>query len=156
MSTHEGNNDGSDDEDDDGDYDDEDGYDLFGEISSKNQGVSQEFIDSLDRIPKTKFKPNDSCAICRNEYLSDPYPLVVKLNNCNHMFDLECVSSWLKKNPTCPMCRKNVNEKRKIELPTGTGRRSDNSQLGNNAEENEEGEEGEEEEDEDDPMNMYG
>ncbi|ODV63938.1 uncharacterized protein ASCRUDRAFT_41685 [Ascoidea rubescens DSM 1968] len=114
-----------------------------------NKGVSQEFIDSLERISKKKLKTNDSCSICRNDFLNDPYPLIVKLNNCDHIFDLECIGPWLKINPTCPMCRKNVNEKRTIELPTKS--RNSNNNDGGDGEDKED-----EEDEEDDGMNMYG
>ncbi|KAK9467299.1 hypothetical protein V1512DRAFT_206028 [Lipomyces arxii] len=77
-------------------------------------GVSQEFLDGLDRIPKKKLKKDDTCAICSTPYLDDRYPLVVKLP-CNdlHHFDLECIGPWLKLHATCPLCRKNLLEKKK-------------------------------------------
>ncbi|KAK9470812.1 uncharacterized protein V1510DRAFT_404674 [Dipodascopsis tothii] len=72
-------------------------------------GVSQAFIDALDRVPKKRLRPTDSCAICASAYLDDPYPLVVALP-CNplHHFDLECIAPWLRLHTTCPLCRKDV------------------------------------------------
>ncbi|KAK9454131.1 hypothetical protein V1511DRAFT_461064 [Dipodascopsis uninucleata] len=79
-----------------------------------DRGVSQQFLDALDRIPRKLLKKDDSCAICSTPYLDDKYPLVVKLP-CNdlHHFDLECIGPWLKLHATCPLCRKNLLEKKK-------------------------------------------
>lgn len=75
-----------------------------GDSNDSNQGVSSLFLDTLDRVPKSKLKPDDACPICQNVYLEDNYPLVVRLR-CRHMFDLECLGPWLKLNNSCPMCR---------------------------------------------------
>lgn len=83
-------------------------------------GMPDSFVDSLDRVDKKKLTSSDTCAICSQEYLSDPYPLVVVLP-CpgKHMFDLECISPWLKRNSTCPLCRHDMAKKEplKIEVP---------------------------------------
>ncbi|QIX01790.1 hypothetical protein AMS68_007307 [Peltaster fructicola] len=81
------------------------------------QGVSDEFIASLDRVDKTELSDTMSCPICANPFLDDKYPLVVRLPcHKDHMFDLECIEPWLKLNPTCPLDRKEINE-RKVEIP---------------------------------------
>ncbi|KAK9245167.1 hypothetical protein V1506DRAFT_459516 [Lipomyces tetrasporus] len=78
-----------------------------------SKGVSQEFLDSLDRIPRKKLKSDDMCAICNTAYLEDKYPLVVKLPcNNRHHFDLECIGPWLKLHATCPLCRKDFLKKK--------------------------------------------
>ncbi|KHO01790.1 Zinc finger, RING/FYVE/PHD-type [Metarhizium album ARSEF 1941] len=73
------------------------------------RGVSQEFLDSLDRVSRKKLRKDDDCAICKIPYLEDPYCLVVELP-CKgaHQFDLECVGPWLRSKGTCPMCREEV------------------------------------------------
>ncbi|KAJ4419751.1 hypothetical protein N0V82_004794 [Gnomoniopsis sp. IMI 355080] len=70
-------------------------------------GVSQEYLDMLERVPKKTIKPDDSCPICAEKFLDDQYPLVVELRceTVNHKFDLDCVSSWLQVKGNCPMCR---------------------------------------------------
>ena len=76
-------------------------------------GVPDEFLAALERVPKTKLRPDDACPICSNAFLDDKYPLVVTLPcHGNHRFDLECISPWLKLNPTCPMDRQNLIKKK--------------------------------------------
>ena len=41
----------------------------------------------------------NTCSICL-ENLSDDYKLV-----CNHVFHKECITYWLTKSNTCPLCR---------------------------------------------------
>ncbi|KAK5701798.1 hypothetical protein LTR97_004616 [Elasticomyces elasticus] len=70
------------------------------------QGVSDEFIQELERVPKKSLKEDQSCPICSNPFLEDPHPLVVRLAcHKDHLFDLECIQPWLKLNPTCPLDR---------------------------------------------------
>ncbi|KAI9696499.1 MAG: hypothetical protein M1820_008127 [Bogoriella megaspora] len=70
------------------------------------EGVSDEFLAQLERIPKGKLKKSEVCPICSNPFLDDQYPLVVRLPcHKDHVFDLECITPWLKLNPTCPLDR---------------------------------------------------
>lgn len=86
---------------------------LAGSGGESAKGVPQEFLDSLDRIPKKKIKAADECAICATSYLEDPHPLVVRLPcNPKHHFDLDCIGPWLKLHSTCPLCRKDLLAKR--------------------------------------------
>lgn len=89
--------------------------DFDGNSDDTSGGLSENYIDSLPRIDKHKISDGDSCAICQCDFLDDPYPLVVKLPRCNHEFDLECLTIWLQKNHTCPMCRDDL-RKKKIEI----------------------------------------
>lgn len=86
--------------------------------STKSKGCSDTFIDSLPRVTSKTLKQEDTCAICCSNFLDDEYPLVVKLPNCGHMFDFECVAMWLSKNTTCPMCRDNVTDKKEFQVDT--------------------------------------
>lgn len=82
------------------------------------RGVTQQYLDSLDRVPKKKLKKDDACPICAEPYLDDPYPLVVELPcHGSHKFDLECVGPWLQSKGNCPLCRKDLTEKKKFEIP---------------------------------------
>lgn len=81
-------------------------------------GVSQEYLDTLDRVPRRRLPDDDNCPICTERYLDDPYCLVVELPcPANHRFDLECVGPWLQSKGNCPMCRHDLTQKKKIEIP---------------------------------------
>lgn len=48
--------------------------------------------------------PNDkTCSICLGEY--QPKESVRTIPECNHYFHVGCIDEWLRKNPTCPLCR---------------------------------------------------
>ncbi|KAF8456080.1 hypothetical protein BDZ91DRAFT_667373, partial [Kalaharituber pfeilii] len=70
------------------------------------RGVPDSFLDTLERVPKSELKDTDDdvCAICSERFLSDPFPLVVRLpcgaGGRGHRFDLECVGAWLRVNST--------------------------------------------------------
>lgn len=84
------------------------------------EGVSDEFIAQLERIPKKQLekRPDESCPICSNPFLEDPHPLVVRLDcHGSHLFDLECITPWLKLNPTCPMDREVLIKKKAPQPP---------------------------------------
>lgn len=79
---------------------------------SEVQGVSDEFIEQLERVPRKQLKPDMSCPICSNPFLDDSHPLVVRLPcHKDHIFDLECIQPWLKLNPTCPLDRQTLVKK---------------------------------------------
>ncbi|KAI1777146.1 hypothetical protein F4818DRAFT_338282 [Hypoxylon cercidicola] len=81
-------------------------------------GLSQEYLDGLDRVPRKALARDDGCPICAEDFLADPYPLVVELP-CpgRHRFDLECVGPWLLSKGTCPMCRHDLTKKKAVEIP---------------------------------------
>ncbi|KAF3933721.1 hypothetical protein ABW19_dt0204378 [Dactylella cylindrospora] len=100
------------------------------------KGVTQEFLDGLERIPKKELVEADICPICNTPFLMgsysdfsfclglllilrfiwgriDQYPLVVRLPcHKSHAFDLECISPWLKLHTTCPLDRIDVSKKK--------------------------------------------
>lgn len=79
------------------------------------QGVTQEFVDSLDRVNRKKLAKDDDCAICKVPYLEDQFCLVVELPcKGRHQYDLECVGPWLRSKGTCPMCRQDMVKKREV------------------------------------------
>ncbi|KAK4666104.1 hypothetical protein QC763_406860 [Podospora pseudopauciseta] len=78
------------------------------------EGTSQEFVDSLDRIPRKSLSPDDKCPICMENFLDDPYCLVAELPcGGRHRLDLECVGPWLRTKGTCPCCRADLGERKK-------------------------------------------
>lgn len=44
---------------------------------------------------------NSICVICLTDKIQD-----VDTTSCNHKFCKECLTKWLKKYKTCPVCRK--------------------------------------------------
>lgn len=81
----------------------------------KVAGVPQSYLDSLDRVPKKALKKTDTCPICGDAFLDDPYPLVVELPcHKTHRFDLDCVGPWLRLNGTCPLDRKDLAKKKEV------------------------------------------
>lgn len=77
------------------------------------QGVSQSYLDGLERVPKKKLGKDETCPICAERYLDDQYALVVELPcHHSHRYDLECVGPWLLSKGTCPLCRKDLAKKR--------------------------------------------
>ena len=78
-------------------------------------GVSQEYLDSLDRVSRKTIQKDETCPICAERYLDDPYCLVVELPcHHSHRFDLECVGPWLRSKGTCPLCRKDLNKRKEV------------------------------------------
>lgn len=71
-------------------------------------------IIDLDRIPRSALKPSQSCPICSNAFLDDPYPLVVRLPcHHTHLFDMECIRPWLRLRGTCPLDRTDFGKKQR-------------------------------------------
>ncbi|KAK0707539.1 hypothetical protein B0H67DRAFT_315535 [Lasiosphaeris hirsuta] len=78
-------------------------------------GVSQEYLDGLDRVSRKTIKKDETCPICAERYLDDQYCLVVELPcHHSHRFDLECVGPWLRSKGTCPLCRKELAKKKEV------------------------------------------
>ncbi|KAK3349408.1 hypothetical protein B0T25DRAFT_242046 [Lasiosphaeria hispida] len=78
-------------------------------------GVSQEYLDGLDRVARKTIKKDETCPICAERYLDDQYCLVVELPcHHSHRFDLECVGPWLRSKGTCPLCRKELAKKKEV------------------------------------------
>ncbi|KAF7928142.1 uncharacterized protein EAE97_009940 [Botrytis byssoidea] len=74
-------------------------------------GCSQAYLDTIDRVPRSSLKADETCPICGEKFLDDQYCLVVVLPcHQTHKFDLECVGPWLRLNGTCPLDRKKVGD----------------------------------------------
>jgi hypothetical protein len=46
----------------------------------------------------------NDCNICMEEYKYKQYKRILPI--CNHTFHKKCIDNWLKKNSSCPVCRK--------------------------------------------------
>jgi hypothetical protein len=53
----------------------------------ESRGVPQEFLDSLDRIPRKKLKSDDTCAICNTAYLEGSW---ISLTQRDHELTAWC------------------------------------------------------------------
>lgn len=95
--------------------------DLMGMPGHDESGVSDEFLDNLERVDVATLPATADCPICTNRFADNDHPLLVKLP-CQalgqlkklHIFDMECIAPWLKVHPTCPMCRFNVHDAEQI------------------------------------------
>lgn len=62
-----------------------------------------------------RIKEPENCAICTEEFVA-PCPVTLLECNENHFYHTECIDSWIAHNkksgkaPSCPKCRKPVNE----------------------------------------------
>jgi hypothetical protein len=70
----------------------------------------------IDALPKIKFlRKTDStssillvekCPICLTEFTDQE---IINQLHCTHLFHLQCISTWLSENDSCPTCRRKVN-----------------------------------------------
>ncbi|XP_072173546.1 uncharacterized protein [Diadema setosum] len=83
-------------------------FDVTGAQTMNNGGApppaSQETIDTLEKVVVTeKMVVEDaSCAICHCDYEIEE---VLDRLPCKHIFHNQCITIWLKKSGTCPVCR---------------------------------------------------
>ena len=64
----------------------------------------------ISSFPKFQFSPslkllNDNCTICYEDFTRSSQ--VIKLP-CDHCFDSECITTWLKNSVVCPLCKHNL------------------------------------------------
>ncbi|KAM4062966.1 ring finger domain-containing protein [Hirsutella rhossiliensis] len=94
------------------------------------RGVSQEFVDTLDRVGRKTLARDDDCAICKVPYLDDEWCLVVELPcKGRHRFDLECVGPWLRSKGTCPMCREDMGSRKRSPVPAAADDEEDDADM---------------------------
>ncbi|ODV88527.1 hypothetical protein CANCADRAFT_3166 [Tortispora caseinolytica NRRL Y-17796] len=69
--------------------------------------LSQEHIDRLTRSFPTPdmLASASACPICQDSY--SPSTTIVTLP-CRHDFDEECITTWLSRSTTCPVCRTDI------------------------------------------------
>ena len=72
--------------------------------------LSKEEINMLPtvRLTKEHLKEDLQCSICIKNFRED---CQVKQVPCNHYFHAECIIPWLRKQATCPNCRKTIKVK---------------------------------------------
>jgi len=67
----------------------------------------KELLPKYKKVTKELLKPDQHgevpcCSICQEVYKENEYSRKLK---CGHIFHKKCVDRWLKKNPSCPVCR---------------------------------------------------
>ncbi|CAF0807501.1 unnamed protein product [Adineta steineri] len=74
--------------------------------------LTQAEIDELPKIifvnktgPTSSIHLVEKCPICLSEF--DDQETINKLH-CTHLFHLQCISTWLSENDSCPTCRRKV------------------------------------------------
>ncbi|XP_074851344.1 E3 ubiquitin-protein ligase Praja-2 [Carettochelys insculpta] len=79
---------------------------LAVDVEQAHPPASKESIDCLPQIIITEnhnaFGQEQCCAICCSEYVKDE--IITELP-CHHFFHKPCVTLWLQKSGTCPVCR---------------------------------------------------
>ncbi|NWR94681.1 PJA2 ligase, partial [Furnarius figulus] len=73
---------------------------LAFDVEQTHPPATKETIDCLPMIPITG--QEQSCTICCSEYVRGEY--VAELP-CRHLFHKSCVTPWLQRSGTCPVCR---------------------------------------------------
>ena len=80
-----------------------DGKLLHSQMTNNNKD-----IDATEATITVKKTNNEECVICKEHFKIND--VIIRLPFCFHYFHEECALYWLRKNNTCPCCRK--------ELPT--------------------------------------
>ncbi|VVB02266.1 unnamed protein product [Arabis nemorensis] len=70
-------------------------------------GLDEDTIQSYPKIRYSEARDSSTastcCPICLGDYKGNH--LLRHLPDCNHLFHLKCIDTWLRLNPTCPVCR---------------------------------------------------
>ena len=76
-------------------------------VGNVNKGLNK---DKINKIPivnfkKNYYKDNNKCVICQEDFRD--FEKVKKLG-CEHLFHINCIDQWLKKDKKCPFCNKEI------------------------------------------------
>ena len=70
----------------------------------------KEINDSIGKYEKVKKEDLDKeCSICIEGFQEKEFKRAIP--ECKHCFHKKCIDKWLKKNPSCPICRVAVTKK---------------------------------------------
>lgn len=76
---------------------------LGDQIGSVSKGLSSELIL---RLKRELMKKSELCSICLVSF--EIGAIATRLEPCGHLFDSECIQTWLEQNKTCPLCLQEV------------------------------------------------
>ncbi|CAD6993893.1 unnamed protein product [Ceratitis capitata] len=78
------------------------------ELTDRGKSLKKSFLnlwkDKTRKPERNLDASDDMCAICQDSYVS---PVVLE---CGHIFCNSCVTTWFKREQTCPMCRAKVGD----------------------------------------------
>jgi len=76
--------------------------------------ATTETIDNLKSVPVTEalIAEQPKCCICYDDFMCENS---VTLLPCKHIFDKECIVTWLKIHNTCPVCRHSIKDEAIVE-----------------------------------------
>ena len=100
----------------------EDALRLQERLGNVNRGASQEQINATTKT--TQVKQNDipkekQCVVCLSEFQPGEQ---VRTLRCNHSFHKDCVDTWLHRNKTCPICKREIVDTPPAGPPTSSHR----------------------------------
>ena len=76
---------------------------LGEQIGSVSKGLS---LEEIGKLKSERVTCSHVCSICLVPIESGS--IASKLEPCGHIYDLECIQTWLEQNKTCPLCLQEV------------------------------------------------
>jgi hypothetical protein len=81
----------------------------FNEGNLVNKEYKEVILDITETIFRSKTKSN--CVICLTDFNKGNDVSIINCNCKNTLFHTECIKTWCKEKPECPLCRKNIEKK---------------------------------------------
>jgi hypothetical protein len=77
---------------------------LEDKIGYVNKGFKKE---DISKIKSEKYNSDDNvnCVICQENLKKGDE---IKKLNCNHLFHIKCIDTWLLKEKNCPFCKEEI------------------------------------------------
>jgi Ring finger domain len=82
-------------------YDDDEDDDIQYQFKTCND-INNKLCKS-EKIKKNDNILSEYCFICMDNYNEKQFKRVLPM--CKHYFHKKCIDKWIKKNPSCPICR---------------------------------------------------
>ena len=76
---------------------------IYFETSPANTGLPLSLLTSRTTLGVKTDDAESTCVICHNNI--EKNSIYRKINQCEHMFHVQCIDEWLQSNSTCPVCR---------------------------------------------------
>lgn len=84
----------------------ESGNHIDDRLLENNKGNNVREI--IEKIKENKVSPKDipsggnTCSICLEDFTEEKENIIL---DCKHIYHIDCISQWITKEPTCPLCR---------------------------------------------------